>query len=175
MNRDGFAHRLRLDSVCDGERLDLVADESERQAIAERLGLASLERFDAHVTLDRDGSRIHARGRIRAALSQSCVATGDPVAEHVDEPFEVTFLPEPKPARPDEEVELAAEDCDVVFHDGAAIDLGTALADTLALSVNPYPRSAGAEAALKEAGVLSEEQAGPFAALAKLRKGSDGP
>jgi hypothetical protein len=103
------------------------------------------------------------------------VATGDPVAEHVDEPFEVTFLPEPQPDRPDEEVELAAEDCDVVFHDGAAIDLGTALADTLALSVNPYPRSAGAEAALKEAGVLSEEQAGPFGALAKLRRGSDGP
>lgn len=175
MIRDGFAHRLRLDSIRDGERLDIAADESERQAVAERLRLASLERFDAHVTLDRDGMRIHARGRIRAALCQSCVATGDPVAEHVDEPFEVVFLPEPHPGRPDEEVELAAEDCDVVFHDGAAIDLGTALADTLALSLDPYPRSAGAEAALKEAGVLSEEQAGPFAVLAKLRKGSDGP
>ena len=69
-----------------------------------------------------------------------------------------------------EEVELQPEDCDVVFHDGAAIDLGTAIADTLALSLDPYPRSASAEAALREAGVLSEEEAGPFAALAKLRK-----
>jgi hypothetical protein len=32
----------------------------------------------------------------------------------------------------------------------------------------PYPRSPNAEEALKAAGVLSEEQAGPFAALAKL-------
>jgi len=59
----------------------------------------------------------------------------------------------------------------VVFHDGAAIDLGSAIADTLSLALDPYPRSAGAEAALKEAGVLTEAEAGPFAALAKLRRG----
>ena len=67
-------------------------------------------------------------------------------------------------------MELGERDLDVVFHDGSAIDLGSALADTLALSLNPYPRSAGADAALKEAGVLTEEQASPFAVLAKLRK-----
>ena len=50
------------------------------------------------------------------------------------------------------------------------IDLGSAIADTLALSLDPYPRSAGADAALKEAGVLTQEQASPFAALAKLKK-----
>ena len=83
------------------------------------------------------------------------------------------FVPEPQEAAPDAEIELGEEDCDVVFYDGAAIDLGGAIADTLALSLDPYPRSAGAEAALKEAGVLSEEQASPFAALAKLKKDSD--
>jgi uncharacterized metal-binding protein YceD (DUF177 family) len=57
----------------------------------------------------------------------------------------------------------------VVFHDGAAIDLGTAIADELALVLDPYPRGPNAEAALKAGGVLSEEQAGPFAALAKLK------
>jgi uncharacterized metal-binding protein YceD (DUF177 family) len=62
---------------------------------------------------------------------------------------------------------------DVVFHDGATIDLGSAIADSLALGLNPYPRSAGADAALKEAGVLSEEQASPFAALAKMMKNDE--
>jgi hypothetical protein len=38
------------------------------------------------------------------------------------------------------------------------------------LALDPYPRSAGADAALKEAGVLSEIEAGPFAALAKLKR-----
>ena len=65
---------------------------------------------------------------------------------------------------------MAESDCDVVFHDGSAIDLGEAIADTLALSLDPYPRSAGADAALKEAGVLTEAEAGPFAALAKLKR-----
>lgn len=169
--RDGFGHRLAVDSIRDGERIDLVADEPERKAVAERLRLDSLDRFEAHVTLERDGERIRAQGRVRAALEQHCVATGEPVTEHVDEPFEIIFLPEPQPRSADEEIELAEEDCDVVFHDGSAIDLGTAIADTLALAMDPYPRSAAATAALKEAGVLTEEQAGPFAALAKLKRG----
>jgi uncharacterized metal-binding protein YceD (DUF177 family) len=82
------------------------------------------------------------------------------------------FMPEPEDAGPDEEVELGGQDCDVVFFDGAAIDLGSAIADTLALSIDPYPRSAAADAVLREAGVLTEEQASPFAALAALKKGS---
>lgn len=163
-----FAHRLVLAQIRDGDRLDLSADEAERAAIAERLGLHSLSRFTAHAILARDGERVRASGRIKAQLEQACVATGDPVAASVDEPFDLLFLPEPG-AGPDEEIELSEEDCDTVFHDGGAIDLGSALADTLALGLDPYPRSAGAEESLREAGVLSEEQAGPFAALAALK------
>jgi uncharacterized metal-binding protein YceD (DUF177 family) len=171
--RDDFGRRLKLDSIRGGERIDLVADEVERKAIAERLGLVSLERLEAHATLDREGTLVRANGRIRALLEQSCVATGEPVAEHVDEAFDLAFLPEPQSQRSEEEIELAKEDCDIVFYDGAVIDFGAAVADTLALAMNPYPRCAGAEAALKEAGILAEEQAGPFAALAKLRKGGN--
>ena len=171
--RDDFAHRLRLDTVAPGQRLDLVADETERQAVAERLRLASLERLEAHAVLERDGPQVRARGRVKAALEQSCIATGDPVAEHVDEPFDIKFVPAPVDGVPDDEIELGAEDCDVVFYDGQAIDLGEAIADTLALAMQPYPRSPDAEHALKEAGVLSEAEAGPFAALAKLKRGGD--
>jgi uncharacterized metal-binding protein YceD (DUF177 family) len=166
---DGFAHQLRLDQLRDGERLDLSADEAERAAIAKRLDLASLDRLEAHVCLDRTGDVVRAHGRLLASLDQSCVVTGEPVAAHVDEPFALLFVPEPPCGGPDEEIELGTSDLDVVFHDGAAIDLGGALADTLALSLDPYPRSAGADAALKEAGVLTEEQASPFAVLAKLK------
>ena len=163
-----FAHRLPLARIRDGDRLDLVAGDAERADIAERLRLADLGRFEAHVVLSRDGERVNARGRIKAQLEQSCVATGDPVRESIDEPFELLFIPPPG-GGPDEEIELSEEDCDTVFHDGATIDLGGALADTLALALDPYPRSARADDALREAGVLTEEQAGPFAALAKLK------
>jgi uncharacterized metal-binding protein YceD (DUF177 family) len=167
---DLFAHQLRLDQLRDGDRIDLSADEAELTAIARRLGIDALDRLDAHAMLSKTGDTIRAEGRLTASLAQSCVVTGEPVANHVDEPFEILFMPDPPVAGPDEEIELGAADCDVVFHDGAAIDLGTAIADTLALSVDPYPRSAGAEAALKEAGVISEAEASPFAILAKLRK-----
>jgi uncharacterized metal-binding protein YceD (DUF177 family) len=170
---DDFAHRLPLNQIRDGDRVDLVADQGERRRIAERLGLPSLDRLEARVTLEPKGEIVRARGRLKASLSQSCVVTGDPLDVHVDESFELIFLPEPQSGAPDEEIELGESDCDVVFHDGSAIDLGGAIADTLALSLDPYPRSAGAEAALKEAGVLTEAEAGPFAALAKLKRGGE--
>lgn len=173
---DEFAHRLPLNQIRDGERVDLSADEGERARISERLGLRSLDRLDAHASLERNGQIIRARGRMKAIFCQSCIVTDEPVEAHADEPFDIYFLPEPGPDRPDEEVELQETDCDVVFHDGNAIDLGEAIADTLALSLDPYPRSAGAEAALREAGVLTEAEAGPFAALAKLKRPeSEGP
>ena len=170
-----FEQRLPLDRIRDGDRIDLAADEKECRTIAERLGLLSLDRLEAHAVLSRDGQEIRARGRLKASLEQACVATGEPVPEHVDEPFDLIFLPEPQAGEAEDEVELAPEDCDVVFHDGAAIDLGSAVTDTLALAINPYPRSPGAEAALQQAGVLTEEQASPFAVLARLKKGGDGP
>lgn len=168
---DRFAHHLKLDEVRDGQRLDLVADEAERRSTADRLDLAAVHRLEAHVTLSRTGPAIRAEGRLVAAIEQRCVVTNEPVPAHVDEPFALLFMPPPETARADEEIELGESDCDVVFYEGGALDLGSAVADTLALCIDPYPRSAGADAALKEAGVLAEEQAGPFAALAALKKG----
>jgi uncharacterized metal-binding protein YceD (DUF177 family) len=165
---EDFACRLPLDRIRDGERIDLVASESDRAVVAGRLGLPSLDRLEAHAVLERDGPQVRARGRLKANLEQCCVASGEPVPERIDEPFELLFVPEPS-ALPDEEVELGAGDLDIIFHDGAAIELGSAVADTLALALDPYPRGPNAEAALQAAGVLSEEQAGPFAALAKLK------
>ena len=167
---DRFAHHLRLDRIREGERLDLSADEGERAAVAERLGLESLSCLEAHAVLSRKDEIIRATGRLAASLEQSCVATGEPVPAHIDESFDLIFMPEPTSGHPDEEVELGGGDLDVVFHDGAEIDLGGAIADSLALSLDPYPRSAGADAALKEAGVLNEAEASPFAVLARLKK-----
>ena len=166
-----FGHAVKLDRIRDGERLELVADEVERAEVGRRLGVADLSRLEAHAALTREGEAVRACGRVQAALTQNCVVTGEPVPAHVDEPFELLFVPEPTAGKPDEEVELGEEECDIVFHDGAAIDLGAAIADTLALSLDPYPRSAGAEASLKEAGIMTEEEASPFAVLAALKRG----
>jgi uncharacterized metal-binding protein YceD (DUF177 family) len=164
-----FAYQLRLDQIGEGTRIDLNPNAGDCADIARQLGLESLGRLEAHAVLTRDGERVHVEGRVLASLEQACVVTGAPVAASVDEPFGLDFLPEPTVARPDEEIELRPDDCDIMFHDGATIDLGAAVVDSLALALDPYPRSAGAEAELREAGVISEEEAGPFAALAALR------
>ena len=164
-----FAHRLTLDRIRDGDRLDLVADADECAAVANRLGLLGLERFGAHAVLTRDGQIVRASGRLKASLTQACVASGDPVDARVDEAFALKFVPAPVVTAPEEELELEGDDLDTLFYDGAAIDLGEAIADSLALAIDPYPRSPAAAEALREAGVIGEEEAGPFAALAALK------
>lgn len=163
-----FALALPIAAIRGGERIDLVADSAECAAISAHLGLAGLHAFQAHAVLERDGEAVSARGRLKARLEQACVASGEPVPERIDEPFELHFAPEPG-VRQDEEVELRAGDLDTIFHDGATIPLGPALVDTLALAIDPYPRGPNAAAAMQAAGVLSEEEAGPFAALAALK------
>jgi uncharacterized metal-binding protein YceD (DUF177 family) len=163
-----FALRLPIGQLRNGQRIEIVAAEDEREEIARRLDLLGLERFEAEVVIARTGEDIRASGRLRASVTQACAGSGEPVPATLDEPVALLFRPEPD-VSPDEEIELAEEDLDVVFHDGREIDLGGALADELALALDPYPRSAAADEALRQAGVLSEEQAGPFAALAALK------
>ena len=55
---DDFAHRLPLNQIRDGERIDLSADEGERKLIADRLDLRALDRLEAHATLDRKGEMV---------------------------------------------------------------------------------------------------------------------
>ena len=164
-----FAHRLTLDQIRDGDRLDLVADAAERAAVAARLDLASLDRLDAHCVLRREGTTVLASGRVKASLEQRCVATGDPLLAHVDEAFDLRFIPEPQIAGGDEEFELGARDLDTLFHDGQAIDLGAAIADSLALGLDPYPRRADAADALRQAGVIPEDEVRPYSALSGLK------
>ncbi|HXG81076.1 MAG TPA: DUF177 domain-containing protein, partial [Sphingomicrobium sp.] len=105
-----FAHRIPLDQIREGDRVDLCATEQERASIVERLGLLSLNRLEAHSVLSRDGQKVRATGRLKAVLEQACVATGEPCPAHVDEPFDLVFLPEPKGGGADEEIELGESD-----------------------------------------------------------------
>ena len=170
MTTPEFSRPVRIDTLgAEPKRLEIAADAQERKALAKRFALPAIARLEAQAELIRKSAEVAAAGRIRASVTQSCVASGEPVAAEVDEPFALVFRPRPSTLRPDEEVELSEAELDVVHYDGALIDLGEAVAETLALSLDPYPRTAGADAALKAAGVKSEEEAGPFGALAGLR------
>lgn len=164
-----FSRLRRLDTIGAGEsRVSVEADAAERIALARRFGLIAINALAADYNLRRDATGIIARARLSGAVVQPCSVTGDPVPAKIEEDFAIRFVPEGGDAA--DEVELSADDCDTVFYTGGAIDLGEAAAETLALALDPFPRSPGAEAALRDAGVLSEEETGPFAALAKLKQ-----
>lgn len=166
-----FSRPVRLDMLGTAPHaLALVADAAERTALAQRFGLVAIERLEAEAEAVRKGDAVEVSGRIRAAVVQACVATGVPLPEMLDEPFAVCFVPEAQvEAAEGEELELSEEDCDMIAYEGGAVDLGEAVAETLILALDPYPRCAEADAVLKAAGVKSEEEAGPFAALASLK------
>ena len=173
-----FSRLYRLDSLsAEPIRVDIEAGPEERQALARRFGLAALDALAAEAELRRAGDCVCAAVQMRARVTQSCVASGEPVEAGVEEEFHIDFRPLPAGARPDEEVELGEGELDVIFYEGGAIDLGEAVAQSLLLGLDPYPRSPAAEEALREAGVKSEEEAraesSPFAALAAL-KGKSG-
>lgn len=163
-----FSRTRRLDTIGAGEiGVEIAAAEDERRAVAARFGLLALDRLAAEFRLRRDGAGVAARGNLSASGAQACVVTGDPVAFAIDAPFELRFEPEGNDLA--EEVELSDSDCDTIFFEGGTIDLGEAAAETLALMLDPYPRSPEAETAAREAGIKTEEEAGPFAALSALK------
>lgn len=165
-----FSRPVRIDTLGEGGRTIVVeAQEAERAALACRFELLSLNMLSAEAALRRQGDILFAEGRIRAAVVQACAASGAPVPAAIDEAFSLRFVPEAQDAG--DEIELDAEDFDTIGYAGAAIDLGEAVAETLALSLDPFPRAPDADAVLKAAGVVSEDDAiiGPFAALKALK------
>jgi uncharacterized metal-binding protein YceD (DUF177 family) len=168
-----FSRPVRIDTLGAGpRRIAFTADESERSALASRFGLVAVDRLEAEAAVSRSGEVVAAAGRLRADVTQACVATGEPVEARVEEDFRIEFRPPPDVGR-EEEIELDETELDVLFYDGASVDLGEAVAQTLPLALDPYPRSAGAEERLKAAGVKDESEAraasSPFAALAALK------
>jgi uncharacterized metal-binding protein YceD (DUF177 family) len=146
----------------------IEAEVHERVALAKRFGLIALDRLEADVMLTPEGTAYCAEGRLRGEAVQACVASGEPVPAAIEEDFRIRFIAEAGHGA-DAEVELDADDCDTLFHDGRAIDLGEAVAQSFALALDPFPRSANADAVLKAAGVKDESEAGPFGALAALK------
>lgn len=164
-----FTRPYRLDRIGAGDSaLSVEADAGERAALARRFDLHDIDILRADYSLRRTAGGIVATGDIHATVAQKCVVTGDPVVATVDQHFLIRFVPEGDAASA-EEIELDSDDCDTVFYSGGAIDLGEAAAETLALALNPFPRSPAADTAAREAGVLPEDEVRPLGAFAGLK------
>jgi uncharacterized metal-binding protein YceD (DUF177 family) len=169
VTQNEFSHIIKLSEIGSHSRnIQLLADENARTGLMARFDLAALDSLKAEISLAHDSEGVVATGRFTADLAQFCIASHDPVPAKMDEAVHIRFIEEPV-INGEVELELAADDCDTMFHDGQTIDLGEAVAQSLGLLLNPYPRSPEAEKMLKAAGVKSEEDIIPTGALAGLK------
>lgn len=164
-----FTHVVKISEIGNhSHNIKLSADPEARSGLMARFDLAALDSLDAEVSLKHEAADIVATGTFTANLAQFCIATGDPVPAQINEAIHIRFITEPT-TNGEVELELAPDDCDTMFHDGQTIDLGEAVAQSLGLALNPYPRSAAAEKILKAAGVKGENDVVPTGALAGLK------
>jgi uncharacterized metal-binding protein YceD (DUF177 family) len=177
---------VEFSRICVVERLDedelverIAANEVERAALAKRFDLISLDRLEAELTLRRvgHGPMVRLDGSVRANLVQSCVVSLEPVECEIEEDFVLHFAPD----RDDAPHGHVVEETDVEYADdppepliGGQIDIGEAVAQQLALALDPYPRRPGVTledvlGALK--GDTRDRGAdSPFAVLARLSR-----
>jgi len=176
-----FSIEVALDDVpADGRGISFEADEGELRRLAERFDLIGLKSFKGKATLKswrRIGFALE--GRFEADVVQACVVTLEPVESRLDEGFKIHFLPAELLDRdagapgPEHEIVVDADSEEPPEAlQGGSIDVGEAVAEQLALALDPYPRKPGVafeEAAPAEA-AASQERPNPFAALEKLKK-----
>jgi len=153
---------------CEGKAAHIEATESERAALAKRFGIVRINSLVADVVLHRKDRVVDAKGTLRADIVQPCAVSAEDLPVAVNEKVEVRFVPEVRTYAPDEEIELSAEDCDEIEYSGSHFDLGEAVAQTLALAIDPFAVGPEAEAARQRPEFQADDDAGPFAALKGL-------
>jgi uncharacterized metal-binding protein YceD (DUF177 family) len=143
----------------------LTASPEECAALARRFLLVAVKRLEATVELEPAGKVVNATGRLTAKIVQSCAVSGEDLPVNIDEELTLRFVP----ARPasSADAELTAEELDELEYEGTAFDLGEAVAQGLALAIDPFAVGPQAEEARRRAGLLGENANNPFAQLLK--------
>ncbi|WP_288483272.1 DUF177 domain-containing protein [uncultured Novosphingobium sp.] len=153
---------------CEGKIAHLEATEAERAALAQRFGIVRIDSLIANIELHRKDRVVEARGTVRADIVQSCAVSAEDLPVSLREEMAVRFVPEARTYAPDEEIELSAEDCDEIEYTGSHFNLGEAVAQTVALAIDPFLTGPEAEEARKRP-ELNGETENPFAALKGLK------
>jgi uncharacterized metal-binding protein YceD (DUF177 family) len=145
-----------------GLTIDVVAKPEECQALGERMLIPAVLALRCRFVIrPAPAGSYEASGHLMARVVQTCVVSLEDFESDVEERFSVRFVPS---GTESDDIDPESED-ELPFIDGM-IDLGEAAAEQLALSLDPYPRSPGAELPQEEA----DAEIHPFAALAALRR-----
>lgn len=179
----GFSYVLAREGVpAEGLDVKLAADAAALEALKVRFDLESLDRLEAAMVVSpwrKAGLKVD--GTLQAELAQRCVVTLEPVPVALNERFSMLFRPEAGERPKEHEIAvdpLADEPPDVLPPEG--IDLGEAVAEQLALMLDPYPKAPDARyepQSEDDSGSFPEGQGkpNPFSVLKNLKSVKDDP
>lgn len=185
-----WSHRVMADQISHRPtKLTLTASPQERKDLARRLRVQSIEEATATLTLAREtgSSIIHIGGHVEGRLTQSCIVTGQPIAESIAEDFE-SWYADPAQAVPfvkarrekllrgDREIEILPERDDPELVTDGFIDVAELAAQYLSLGINPYPRATDEPPLGMENNIqlLAPSRKNPFAALKDWKNRQNG-
>jgi len=182
-----FSREIATEKIGDaGRTMSIEATPEERERLAVRFGLISLERLIAEIILtpEKGGKLIRLKGAFSALITQNCVVTLEPfestIEEKLERVFDTTLMEEEALGEsPEGGFEFKHHDPPEPAGDGI-IDVGEAVAEQLALEIDPFPRKPGVSSGNfttdpEAAAALSPENGrtgknGPFSALEDLKK-----
>ncbi len=147
-----------------GARAGVEATAEECAALAKDFKLPAIHGLTGEYHLTSSAKGIHAAGRVKARVVQTCVVTLDPFESEIDEEVDVDFAePSGMPAEPPTEMHEYEPPDEIV---NGHVDLGALTAEFLALGLDPYPRKPGVNFDYRS----DDRPDSPFAALGKLKR-----
>lgn len=161
--------------VAGGASEHFEANESEKVALAARLGVVKVLSLEADLDLRVwRGCGLEVEGGLKARVVQTCVVTLEPMESAIEAEIRAQYLPasmipQDSPEAREAAIDLSAAEPPEGIPEGGRLDLGELVTQHLAVAVDPYPRRVGAEFSghLERATSL---EAGPFAKLAALKR-----
>jgi len=167
-SRPEFSRMVDLRGIT-AQPVELVATAEECAALASRFDIVAVNSLTARVLFNTKGERVEASGTLSADIVQSCAISGDDLPMKLEEELDLHFVPEREIT--EEEIELAEEDLDEIPYSGTSFDLGEAVAQSLALAIDPYLTGPDADRVREEHDLAEKGPQGPLQeALAKLKK-----
>jgi uncharacterized metal-binding protein YceD (DUF177 family) len=168
-----FSRPLKIDEIREGANGSIEATEPEMAAIAKLLDLRGLEGLTMSYRLYRAGAgRIGLNGELKAVVTQTCVVSLEPVQSEISVPVEAEYWPSDMiAAHVESEEGEGGTEWPEPISDGK-IDLGPIIYETLATSLDPYPKKEGVSFEWSQAAEEPKRETGtsPFAALGALKR-----
>lgn len=169
-----------------GQWIKLVANDSTRKAVADRLSVKSIETLEAkiHLVPKNSGHVLEIEGTLEADIIQDCVVSLAPVQSHIEDSFEAWYANYDQAASFNkaqhklkatmemDEVQMMDESVDPEPMDKGEVDVAELVIQYLSLAINPYPKSDSVKSDAAESPTDAAKESlrvNPFAALKNWR------